>query len=121
MNKKNEYCLTINYIQDADVVFPFRYSSIKDASIAISERGIRISVRTTSLITAEAIMRNQNKLFIDAIKKAVIIYALRYSKVIIIDRVDFCCNGVRQELSGKDFPILFISDKYLARPFPKAW
>lgn len=109
--KKIKYEMIINQKGNVDDVFLVQYGSVKNIEIQLMNEGICILVNTTSMITGEMILANENTLFSNVIQKGILLYMIKYSRGITIVNFSFSVDGEKTDYSGTQFPFYCMIDR----------
>ena len=85
--KKHKYVLAFNNIQKHYNSYTYSFGSTDGLTLKICETGIQVSAELTKLYDKDEILSRNTYLFPDAIRKALLIYLLTYSKGLKISSV----------------------------------
>ena len=101
------------------------YGNNQAICLHIRQTGILIFAETSAIKKPEAIINGDDSLFADAIKKALLIYLVRYGKCLNIRKAAVFVNGTKEASYCRcagDPPLVYsLIEGRLRRPFSKEW
>lgn len=84
---KHIHVLSINGVSTKSEKYTYKFGSTKDIQLIMSKDGISISAELTKLYDQEDLISDNSYLFSDAIKKALLLYLIRYNKMLEINLI----------------------------------
>lgn len=87
----------------------YRYGSVKDITLQISEQRATITFAVRSVLSAEDLISFKSKLFRDAYRKIHLIHALIIKQGLIVRKMEICIDGVSSYFDREhpSFPFMF--------------
>lgn len=120
--KKYKYSVVINSIPETEPYF-FNYGNTKNIELRISENKVSVTAEMTVKKEFDEVMCSENKLFSDAVKKALLIHIIKYSSGICIENITVYINDekkVYDEMNDNNYIYSLVNGKLL-RKIPKEW
>ena len=107
--KKHRYCITANSVSKKHDHYLFNYGKTNNIELFMSSGGFSIKVEMGRLYTISEILQSGTYLFADAIKKAFLIYLLKYSNSLKVNsiKVRIDDNEEHIECEKRRNPVLF--------------
>ena len=120
---KHLHCLTYNSLGKKPHVFTYQFGNTKNVMIRVSYNAVSISARLSNQYDAHEMSSNNCYLFPDAIRKALLVHILLYSKNISIKTISVRIDEKEDliEVSDKSKPYSLISTGVLERRIPSIW
>lgn len=120
---KHLHRLTYNSLGKKPYVFTYQFGNTKDVTIQISKNAVSINADLNKLYDPKEMASNKCYLFPDAIKKALLLHILLYSKIISIKTISVQIDGDESkiEVSDNNKPYCLISAGSLERKIPSCW
>ena len=121
--KKHKHILTFNIIKKPYNKYTYSFGSTDGVELKICETGIRISVELKKIYDKDEMLSGNAYLFPDAIRKALLIYLLSYSKGLKISSITVSVDEEDKEVFKHDAepPIYSMINDDLIRTVPIAF
>ena len=125
--KKHCYEIIINQPSKkcTEVVYDYSATKGKGIKLQISNNAIRIIARLSSLYENDAVVVSTNNIFSDAIKKALLLHLMVYSKNIRIKKMSVLIDGEKSDIpipqGGTTPPLYSLVVDELVNKTPKDW
>lgn len=121
MKKKYTYTIELNKVLGAqnNRKYYYNYRNTKDICITISENAARISCSMTVKFNPKSFAIEKNQLFSDAIKKALLVYLIVFSKNLEVKQALLFVDGEYQ--TSISVPIYSLISDSLNRNMPNVW
>lgn len=121
MKKKYTYTIELNKVLEAQNSrkYYYNYRNTKDICITISENAARISCSMTVKFNPQSFAIEKNQLFSDAIKKALLVYLIIFSKNLEVKQALLFVDGEYQ--MPISVPIYSLIPDSLNRNMPNVW
>lgn len=119
---KHIYKLTINNVGEKSTKYIYDFGSTKNVELILSITGLSITVSLLKEFNKEKILSSDCYLFPDAIKKALLLYLIKYNKALNISLITINIDGHQEELSfskGDKLPVYSMINGNLQREIPK--
>ena len=84
---RHEYVLILNHIGKRPVEYIYNFGSTKGVELLLSKSGVSISVNSEKIYDKTELLSGDTYLFPDAIKKALLIYLIKYNKALKITSI----------------------------------
>lgn len=81
---KHTHILLINRLGKDTVEYKYDFGSTKGIKMTLSEKGISISAELNKLYNEKEMLSGNSYLFPDSLKKALLLYLLKYGKALMI-------------------------------------
>ena len=127
MSKKYSYEIIINKVPKRCKEFTYDYSATKGKGIKIriAQNAIHICANISKLYISDKVVTVTNHIFSDAIKKALLLHIILYSKTICIKSMSVCIDGQIYDIpiSGDKIepPIYSLILDELVSEVPASW
>lgn len=123
MMDKHKHILIINYVSKNTETYLYNFGSTKNVEIRISQNGFSISAELTKLYDKSEMVSGNSYLFPDAIKKAMLLYLLKYSKCIDIKSITVRIDDIKETIPiTNDNKLVFsLVDSSLVRSLPSSF
>lgn len=122
--KKHCYELCLNYGHQVRNIITASFGRNRDITLHVSRDGILIIAYTSAVKAAPDILHGKDPLFADAVRKALLIYAIRYDKYLTIRSSEVRIDSERQaaySTKGNEPLIYSLSEGKLRLPFGVLW
>ena len=122
--KKHRHILAFNNLNKQYNKYTYRFGSTDDLELKICETGIQISADLTNLYDKDEMLSGNAYLFPDAIRKALLIYLITYSKVLKISSITVSIDDEEEtEIFNQSAepPIYSMINTELKRALPPAF
>ena len=103
----------------SDNVFKYDYSTTKDIILSISKESISISVYLSRIHDKEEMLNKPTKMIKDAIRKALLVHLILYSKKIKVNDVIIQIDN--EIYKNNSFPIIYFFDDEVNLKIKKNW
>lgn len=91
--KKHMYILLFNRLNEQCIKYTYRFGSTECIELVICEKGFCISVELTKLYDKKEMLSGDTYLFPDAVRKALLVYLLSYSKNLKVTSITINIDG----------------------------
>ncbi len=121
---KHIHTLIINKVGKNSRKYIYDFGSTKNVELTLSETGISITAQLTKVYDKEEMLSGDSYLFPDAIKKALLLYLLKYNKALSISSIIVKIDDAQEEIpfpKGAKPPIYSMINGTLQREIPKAF
>lgn len=119
---KHVHTLTINKVGKNSIKYTYDFSNTKGITLLLSQTGFSISVHLTKIYDRKEMLCGDSYLFPDAIKKALLLYLIKYGKALLIQSITTKIDDEEDtEVFGKKAkpPIYSMINGELPRKIPK--
>ena len=90
--------IAVGNLSKSSSEYTYDYGHTKNIRLFISKKGICIEVDLSKMMAVEEILSSNNYLFADAIKKALLIYLIKYSKNLEIKSIKIQIDSVNYDI-----------------------
>lgn len=95
---KHIHTLIINKVGKNSRKYIYDFGSTKNVELTLSETGISITAQLTKVYDKEEMLSGDSYLFPDAIKKALLLYLLKYNKALSIKSITVKIDNEQEEI-----------------------
>lgn len=100
--KKHNHRLIVNKISKDNVRYTYNFGSTKDIELILSETGFSITADLTKIYDSNEMLSGNSYLFPDGIKKALLLYLIKYSKSLKIKNITIQIDNDEEILNFND-------------------
>lgn len=121
---KHIHTLIINKVGKNSRKYIYDFGSTKNVELILSETGISITAQLTKVYDKEEMLSGDSYLFPDAIKKALLLYLLKYNKALNINSITVKIDDEQEEIpfpKGAKPPIYSMINGNLHKKVPKVF
>lgn len=121
---KHQYSLIANTLCDDVLKYTYNYRNTKGIELLLCETGFAINISVASLYDKDYMLANDSYLFPDAIRKALLLYLLKFSRSLQINSITTKIDDIEETtpfLDPANLPIYSMINGDLLRTIPKAF
>ena len=96
---KHTHVLIINKLSKDSVVYTYDFGNTKNIKLTISKTGVSISANLSNIYDKKEMLSSDGYLFPDSIKKALLLYLLKYNKTLSIKSITVKIDDVEEVVS----------------------
>lgn len=120
--KKHYYKVIYNTVSEKKRDFTYNYGGTKGIKISVSNRGISIEYYSSGINESKEISENRVRLVNDAVKKAMLLYIIHYSKPLEIKQITVQIDGNIDSVDVTQSNNVFcMVDKRFIEKLPDQW
>ncbi|MBQ8514041.1 MAG: hypothetical protein IJ496_01405 [Ruminococcus sp.] len=124
-SRKHEYEVRINTLPKKHSTYQYNYGHTKGIEISIGKDAAVIRAAMTAKYEARGLVCPENKTFSDALKKALLLHLILFSKNMEMKKMIVCADDTEEEIpvgDGEKNPLIYsLAARTLKKPFPAAW